>query len=162
MVGHLAHKLVGFSFLILLGLFYSIFVYSMNTGVLDSNSIKISVQEQLKNIFDKLRTGKDEEKASKTENDQIDNIMKKLRTSDKSLISKFLNVTPDQMTDYEAMDHFYQAISLPLQGVCRSLKRIGGIWYKGKVAKAVDGDKFICMDEFSLMDQCLIYSFGIK
>ena len=66
------------------------------------------------------------------------------------------------MNESEAKAHFYQAISMPLQGVCLSLKRIGGIWVDIGRVKAVDGDKFICMDGFSSLGGCLIYSFGIR
>ena len=32
-------------------------------------------------------------------------------------------------------------MSFPVQGVCKSLKRVGGSWY----GFAVDGDKFVCL-----------------
>ena len=45
------------------------------------------------------------------------------------------------------------------QGVCQTLKRVGGKWWPHW--KAVDGDKFICFDSFN-PSSCLIYSFGIR
>merc|ERR1712106_297332 len=60
------------------------------------------------------------------------------------------------------MVHFYKTISQPLQGVCNSLKRVGGHWVDLGYSKSVDGDKFICMDDFHITDDCLIYSFGIR
>ena len=46
-----------------------------------------------------------------------------------------------------------------LQGVCSSLKRIGGRWFP--TVQAFDCDKFVCMDAYTSAD-CLIYSFGIR
>jgi hypothetical protein len=45
----------------------------------------------------------------------------------------------------------------------RVLKRIGGQWldWPDLPAHAVDGDKFVCMDDLILGKPCLIYSFGI-
>ena len=45
------------------------------------------------------------------------------------------------------------------QGVCQSLKRLGGRWWSHW--KAVDGDKFVCFDSFNPND-CLVYTFGIR
>ena len=45
-----------------------------------------------------------------------------------------------------------------VQGVCYSLKRIGGRGFP--TGQAFDCDKFVCMDAFTTAD-CLIYSFGI-
>ena len=49
-------------------------------------------------------------------------------------------------------------ISYFIEGVCHSLKRVGGWWWRER--QAVDGDKFVCMDTFTPED-CLVYSFGI-
>ena len=45
------------------------------------------------------------------------------------------------------------------QGVCQSMKRLGGRWWSHW--KAVDGDKFVCFDSFNPND-CLVYTFGIR
>ena len=45
------------------------------------------------------------------------------------------------------------------QGVCQSMKRLGGRWWSHW--KAVDGDKFVCFDSFDPND-CLVYTFGIR
>ena len=88
--------------------------------------------------------------------------MKTFRESEESLVSAFLNISLDKMSESEAMVHFYKTISQPLQGVCNSLKRVGGQWIDLGYSKSVDGDKFICMDDFHITDYCLIYSFGIR
>ena len=45
----------------------------------------------------------------------------------------------------------------------RVLKRIGGQWldWPDLPAHAIDGDKFVCMDNLIKGKPCLIYSFGI-
>ena len=45
----------------------------------------------------------------------------------------------------------------------RILKRVGGQWTVGGSGQAqqVDGDKFVCMDQILVRDQCVIYSFGL-
>ena len=43
--------------------------------------------------------------------------------------------------------------------IYRSLKRVGGKWPHPYIG--VDGDKFVCMDDFQSDDPCLVYSFGI-
>ena len=80
------------------------------------------------------------------------------------------------------LPRFYVEVSSPVQGVCYTLKRIGGQWHSPKKVdfefsimrsfenifylskdffQAWDGDKFICMDSYS-PENCLIYSFGIR
>ena len=48
----------------------------------------------------------------------------------------------------------------------RLLKRVGGHWVVGDPDygqhRAVDGDKFVCLDQILEQDQCVIYSFGIS
>ena len=127
----------------------------MRTGLME---VRISVPKWLTNFIGKLWNGMDNSPVPINVN-KITTLMKTLRTSDKHLVSKFLNMT--SMQDHEAKEHFYKAISLPLQGVCSVLKRFGGTWKKGTSAKAVDGDKFICMDAFTSTEPCLSYSFGI-
>ena len=39
------------------------------------------------------------------------------------------------------------------------MKRVGGKWPHPYIA--VDGDKFVCMDDFQSNNDCLVYSFGI-
>ena len=135
------HTLIGLSFFILLGLI----------TLLQSNML-----EQKSYYLPSERTGQEEE------SDQINAMMKEMRIRDKKLVSAFMNVSLDSMNESEAKAHFYQAILMPLQGVCLSLKRIGGMWVDIGRVKAVDGDKFICMDGFSTRGDCLIYSFGIR
>ena len=45
---------------------------------------------------------------------------------------------------------FLEIVSMPVQGVCKSLKRVGGRWWPQ--SKAVDGDKFICLDDKRIWD----------
>ena len=89
------------------------------------------------------------------------NMMRQLRVWDRQLVAKFLNTTPERLNDGRARAEFYETISRPLQGVCRSLKRLGGQWYNSAGVKAVDGDKFLCMDNYNKAD-CLVYSFGVR
>merc|ERR1719154_194703 len=74
-----------------------------------------------------------------------------------------MNLELTSLTEDEARGIFYKFISLPVQGVCRVLKRIGGQWvdWPQLPAHALDGDKFICMDNLPLGKPCLMYSFGI-
>ena len=48
----------------------------------------------------------------------------------------------------------------------RLMKRVGGHWVVGDPDygqhRAVDGDKFVCLDQILEQDQCVIYSFGIS
>ena len=46
-----------------------------------------------------------------------------------------------------------------MQGVCYSLKRLGGMWFSAY--QAYDSDKFICLDGLAPA-ACLVYSFGIR
>ena len=45
-----------------------------------------------------------------------------------------------------------------MKALFRTMKRIGGHWAK----RAVDGDKYVCMDRILSNSPCLIYSFGIS
>merc|ERR1711874_609213 len=89
--------------------------------------------------------------------------MDTFRQKDKPSVDEVLNLDPKSMTETDAMFKFYKIVSLPVQGVCRGLKRIGGQWldWPDLSAHAVDGDKFVCMDYIILGKPCLIYSFGI-
>merc|ERR1711874_265884 len=90
--------------------------------------------------------------------------MDTFRQKDKPSVDEVLNLDPKSMTETDAMFKFYKIVSLPVQGVCRVLKRIGGQWldWPDLSAHAVDGDKFVCMDYIILGKPCLIYSFGIR
>ena len=50
--------------------------------------------------------------------------------------------------------------------ILRLMKRVGGHWVVGDPDygqhRAVDGDKFVCLDQILEQDQCVIYSFGIS
>merc|ERR1712192_9488 len=70
-----------------------------------------------------------------------------------------LKLDVDLLTNDEAMARFYSEVSSPVQGVCRMLKRFGGLWLAN--LKAYDGDKFVCMDSY-MPKECLVYSFGIS
>jgi len=76
------------------------------------------------------------------------------------------NLQVSKLSNEEARTIFFQTISLPLQGVCRLMKRVGGHWVVGDPDygqhRAVDGDKFVCLDQILDQDQCVIYSFGIS
>jgi hypothetical protein len=143
MNSHHVHTLIGLSFFILLGLI---------------TLLKSIMLEQKSFYLPSEWTGHGQEE----EADQINAMMKDMRIRDKKLVSAIMNVSLDSINESDAKAHFYQAISMPLQGVCLSLKRIGGMWVDIGRVKAVDGDKFICMDGFSTRGDCLIYSFGIR
>jgi len=85
-------------------------------------------------------------------------VMRVLRNLQASQVADLINLNVDSLSKEEAMARFYQEVSSPVQGVCYSLKRIGGRWRPGN--KAFDGDKFVCMDSYSPKD-CLVYSFGV-
>jgi len=85
-------------------------------------------------------------------------VMRVLRKLQASQVANLVNLNVDSLSKDEAMARFYQEVSSPVQGVCYSLKRMGGKWRPGN--KAFDGDKFVCMDSYSPRD-CLIYSFGV-
>jgi len=85
-------------------------------------------------------------------------VMRVLRKLQASQVTALVNLNVDSLSADEAMARFYQEVSSPVQGVCYSLKRMGGKWRPGN--KAFDGDKFVCMDSYSPED-CLIYSFGV-
>merc|ERR1712032_116144 len=85
-------------------------------------------------------------------------VMRVLRKLQASQVTDLVNLNVDSLSAEEAMARFYQEASSPVQGVCYSLKRIGGRWRPEN--KAFDGDKFVCMDSYSPKD-CLVYSFGV-
>lgn len=87
-------------------------------------------------------------------------MMQNFRKKDTSLISSVLDLDLKQknLTEKEAMATFYKLIGFTMQGVCRTMKRIGGHWAK----RSVDGDKYVCMDRILSNSPCLIYSFGIS
>merc|ERR1712150_108339 len=77
--------------------------------------------------------------------------------------NKILNVPLNSTKESDAKSLFFKSISFPGQTVCKTLKRIGGVWTKGPCCNEVDGDKFFCMDNIlSSESDCLIYSFGIN
>jgi len=86
-------------------------------------------------------------------------VMQKMREKDIAQVSALLKVNVENLENEEAMERFYSEVSTPMQGVCQTLKRVGGNWWPHW--KAVDGDKFICFDSFN-PSSCLIYSFGIS
>ena len=51
-------------------------------------------------------------------------------------VANLVNLNVDSLSKDEAMARFYQEVSSPVQGVCYSLKRMGGKWRPGnKVAE---------------------------
>jgi len=91
--------------------------------------------------------------------DTMVEVMQQMRKKDRAQVSAFMKVNADDLGNEEAMERFYSEVSTPMQGVCQTLKRVGGKWWPQW--KAVDGDKFICFDHFN-PNNCLIYSFGIS
>merc|ERR1712106_1135505 len=98
-----------------------------------------------------------------SEKDNHKAVMNTFRQKDKPFVEDVLSMDPKSMTETEALFKFYKIVSFPVQGVCRVLKRIGGVWldWPDLPAHAADGDKFVCMDDIILGKPCLIYSFGI-
>eukprot|EP00090_Calanus_glacialis_P001572 TRINITY_DN11142_c0_g1_i1.p1 TRINITY_DN11142_c0_g1~~TRINITY_DN11142_c0_g1_i1.p1 ORF type:complete len:285 (+),score=58.91 TRINITY_DN11142_c0_g1_i1:108-962(+) len=91
------------------------------------------------------------------QNREVDMTMESFRVRDIPWVDDVLKLDPKSMSETDAMNKFYYYIAFPVQGVCRVLKRIGGSW----IIRQVDGDKFVCMDNLMLGNQCLIYSFGV-
>jgi len=89
---------------------------------------------------------------------RTENIMNKFRQTDISLVSALLYLDIPSLSETDAMHTFYRLIAFPLQGVCRSMKRVGGHWMN----IAVDGDKYVCMDRMNSNTPCNIYTFGIS
>jgi len=81
------------------------------------------------------------------------------RVQDRVNVKEIIEKDVEKMSEKEAMAFFYRLIALPQQGICRSLKRVGGKWPPPYIG--VDGDKFVCMDDFQSDDPCVVYSFGI-
>jgi len=103
-----------------------------------------------------------EEKHKATHQDVL-NYIRYLRRRDQSLVEAVTDFDIDSVLDTEAELKFQRIITQPVQGVCQSLKRFGG-GFREKW-KAVDGDKFVCMDDKRLWDnngRCIIYTFGIS
>ncbi|XP_023333077.1 uncharacterized protein LOC111704920 isoform X2 [Eurytemora carolleeae] len=88
-----------------------------------------------------------------------DVIMTAFRKLDAPRVEALMNLEVIDTPDGDVKEIFFRTVSFPLQGVCRNMKRVGGIWW-GR--RAVDGDKFVCLDQISDSDVCLIYSFGIN
>ena len=170
------HVVIGLSFLLILGL-----VILIKNDMLGHTRAQIHMPKYWRNIINNMRNERktdtteeevdekvekeddiDDKEGEEEKAEQINDVMKEMRISDKNLVSSFLNVSVDRMSEPEAMAHFYKAVSQPLQGICYSLKRIGGMWVDLQRSKSVDGDKFICVDEFSTLGSCVIYSFGIR
>jgi len=86
-------------------------------------------------------------------------VMQQMRRKDMDQVSAFMKLNVEDLDNEEAMERFYSEVSTPIQGVCQTLKRVGGEWWPHW--KSVDGDKFICFDSFN-SDTCLVYSFGIS
>jgi len=89
----------------------------------------------------------------------VEDVMAVLRVGEAAQVTALINLKVEGLTPEAAMDRFYREVSTPLQGVCHSLKRIGGLWIADQ--QAADCDKFVCFDAFTSRD-CLIYSFGIR
>jgi len=89
--------------------------------------------------------------------DEIMNMLSEIENA-RTLDILSLNIDKNKAKELELK--YYQLLGFPLQGVCRVLKRIGGLWNR----RQVDGDKFICLDNFDKManKDCYIYTFGIS
>eukprot|EP00092_Neocalanus_flemingeri_P080073 GFUD01099846.1.p1 GENE.GFUD01099846.1~~GFUD01099846.1.p1 ORF type:complete len:350 (+),score=60.74 GFUD01099846.1:57-1052(+) len=93
-----------------------------------------------------------------------DKMMELFRQKDVTLVDDVLKMDPKTLTETEAMHKFYNLVALPLQGVCRVHKHIGGRWFVDPLVNSmVDGDYCVCMDNILVdMDKpCLVYSFGV-
>ena len=54
---------------------------------------------------------------------------------------------------------FFKLLSYPMQTSCKNLKRFGrGRW---TWKQGWDGHKFVCLDDFEVNQNCLVYSFGL-
>jgi len=86
-----------------------------------------------------------------------------LEAKEKDEIRALKNLKVSTLSNTDAKTKFFQIISMPLQSSCRIMKRIGGHWHVGGVGqhKAVDGDKFVCLDQILKKQKCIIYSFGL-
>ncbi len=62
-------------------------------------------------------------------------------------------------TDVSLRDRFYHVTAMPLQTACGVGKRLGGQWISQ--CGFLDGDKYVCLDDFHEEKECLVYSFGI-
>eukprot|EP00091_Calanus_sinicus_P000412 TRINITY_DN10341_c0_g1_i1.p1 TRINITY_DN10341_c0_g1~~TRINITY_DN10341_c0_g1_i1.p1 ORF type:complete len:112 (-),score=23.21 TRINITY_DN10341_c0_g1_i1:122-457(-) len=74
--------------------------------------------------------------------DNYQAVMKTFRQKDRTFVDDVLNLDPKSLTETDAMYKFYEIVSFPVQGVCRMLKRIGGVWvtWPALPAYAADGD----------------------
>jgi len=89
----------------------------------------------------------------------VEVLMKEFRRQDVPLVKLMESTENRDFTEEEAKEMVYKLLAYPLQGVCRTLKRLGGTWW----GKEVDGDKFICMDRIlDRGENCIIYTFGIS
>jgi len=93
--------------------------------------------------------------------DRLDSFFKEIKIEEKPRVDRILNIDINSIDNSAAKDIFYRSLSFPLQGICRTLKRLGGNFIAGPHLQ-VDGDKFICMDNIAEKDSCIIYSFGIN
>ena len=151
MSGHKTSPLVGLAIALLVGLTvittnYST-VHSETSDIVTTHDYENDSNDNKDNFVPKFST---------------ESVMKEMRLYDAGLVSAVLNVSLASMSEPEARDLFYKAVSRPLLGVCHSLKRVGGVWTDLGYSKSIDGDKFICMDTLYSADKCLIYSFGIR
>jgi len=104
-----------------------------------------------KNIWSKLN------QHNLTKQYDFDSMLEVFKRKDQELTKEVLGLDLENMTEDQCVDVFYKVTSIPLQGLCRSLKRVGGI-YIG----SLDGDKFVCMDTIIRSKNCIIYSYGIN
>jgi len=120
-------------------------------------------EKNLRGKLDWLLRGDNEERErqpeSKTEAKDKHDVMRTLRKLQTPQVAELLKLDVELLTNDEAMARFYSEVSSPVQGVCRMLKRFGGLWLA--TLKAYDGDKFVCMDSY-MPKECLVYSFGIS
>ncbi|XP_023321884.1 uncharacterized protein LOC111696505 [Eurytemora carolleeae] len=89
-----------------------------------------------------------------------EDIMAKLRAKDILSVDFVENLPIEKYQEASCLPLFYEIVAKPIQGVCRSMKRIGGVWIGS--LQALDGDKFVCMDKIRTAETCIIYSFGIN
>lgn len=99
----------------------------------------------------------------------VEETMRQFRRQEVDSAKTFIELDTGSMTEDQAMLETYKYLSFPLQGVCRTTKRIGGVWTQAARkdspnTQEVDGDKFVCLDNIidSKQNECLIYSFGVN
>jgi len=93
--------------------------------------------------------------------------MSRLKQSEMDQVRQILDLKLSEgeirISNQEAKNMFFQTLAMPLQSVCKLLKRIGGHWIFGlpQHYHQVDGDKFVCLDLILNKDSCIVYSFGV-